>query len=100
LFVINNWKILSSLAIVIIVFLLIYRIKISIWLVNRKMEALKLRKKTIKELVMQTQKDYFQYGKMPEGEYNIKTKKFAELVRDIDRQIPLLQEQLAKLEKE
>ena len=47
---------------------------------------------------MKIQKDYFQEGKIPEGEYNIKTKKYAELIRDIDRQIPLLQEELAKFQ--
>jgi hypothetical protein len=46
---------------------------------------------------MQCQKNYFQFGTLPEGEYNIKIKKYAELVRDIDRQIPLLQEEMAKL---
>ena len=46
---------------------------------------------------METQRDYFQYGKIPEGEYNIKTKRFAELVRDIDRQVPLLKEEIIKL---
>ena len=48
---------------------------------------------------MNVQKDYFQYGKIAEGEYNIKTKKFAELIRDIDRQVPLMQEELAKLNR-
>jgi hypothetical protein len=44
----------------------------------KKLERLQNRKRTVKELVMQTQKNYFQYGKIPEGEYNIKTKRFAE----------------------
>lgn len=96
-FILNNWKVFSTLIILILVLYLFYRVKISIWILTNKIEGLKNRKKTIKELVMQTQKNYFQYGKIAEGEYNIKTKKYAELMRDIDRQIPLLQEELAKL---
>jgi hypothetical protein len=76
-----------------------FRIRILKWILSRKIMYLELRKKTIKELVMKTQKDYFERGTMAEGEYNIKVKKFAELIRDIDRQIPLLREDLIKLEK-
>lgn len=99
-FIVNNWKVLSTIIIVLAVLGILYRVQISISLLTRKIEKLKNRKKTIKDLVMQTQKDYFQYGKIPEGEYNVKTKKYAELMRDIDRQVPLLQEELAKLNSE
>jgi hypothetical protein len=94
----KNWRWEVPLATIVIIFLIIYRIRISKWIIFRKIERLKVRKKTIKELMMETQKSYFQYAKIPEGEYNIKTKKFAELIRDIDRQIPLLQEELARLD--
>jgi hypothetical protein len=96
-FFLKNWKTIIISLIVVIVLLIIYRIKIMRWILSRRIEKLKIRKKTIKELIMQIQADYFQYGKIAEGEYNIKTKKFAELIRDIDRQMPLLQEQLIKL---
>ena len=95
----RNWKVIIALTITLIIFYIIYRIRILKWMINRKVERLRTRRKTIKELIMQTQKDYFQYGRIPEGEYNIKTKKFSELIRDIDRQIPLLQEDLIKLDK-
>jgi len=93
----NNWKVLVSVFTLLLIAFLIYRIKILGWLNERKIDQLKTRKKTLKELIMKTQMDYFQYGKIPEGEYNIKTKKFSEMILDIDRQIPLLQEQAVKL---
>jgi len=99
LFQIPNWAVILIFAALFLVTYFIYRIKISIWILNRKIEKLKIRKGTIKNLVMKTQKDYFQTGRISEGDYNIKVKKFAELIRDIDRQIPLLQEELAKLQK-
>jgi len=95
----KNWKFLAIVFLVIIILLFIYYKAISKWLVKRKIRLLELRKKTLKEIIQQTQKDYFQYGKISEGTFSIKTKKLAELIRDIDRQIPLLQENLAKLDK-
>ncbi len=94
---IENWKFLSGLIILILFLLIIYRVQIRKMNLKKKLNRLMNRKKTIKELIMKTQKDYFQYGTIPEGEYGIKTKRFAELIRDIDRQIPLLQEEIAKL---
>ena len=94
----RNWKVIVFVVSLLIILLIIYRVKLSLWLLTRKIDKLKNKKVTIKELVMQTQLDYFQNGKIAEGEYNIKTKKYAELIRDIDRQVPLLQEELAKLQ--
>jgi hypothetical protein len=98
-FLLNNWKIISGTLLVLIILFIIYRLRIMRYLINRQIQGLELRKKTIRDLIMRTQKDYFEGGKISEGEYNIKTKKFAELVRDIDRQIPTLREELARLEK-
>lgn len=95
----KNWKVIVTILVLAIFGFLIYRIKILKWIAQRKMDDLYLRKSTLKELMMKTQKDYFQLGKIAEGEYNIKTKKFAELIRDIDRQIPLLKEEIIKLER-
>jgi hypothetical protein len=96
-FLFKNFKIILVVILVISILFLIYRVRIMAYLLNKKIERLKLRKDTIKNLIMQCQKNYFQFGTLPEGEYNIKIKKYAELVRDIDRQIPLLQEEMAKL---
>lgn len=96
---IDHWKGLSLTAAALIILFLIYRVQITLHILRRKIEKLKIRKETIRGLIMKTQKNYFQDGKIPEGEYNVKTKKFAELILDIDRQIPLLQEDIARLEK-
>jgi hypothetical protein len=98
-FILKTWKVLLSIVIILIILFLIYRIKLSKWILTRQIENLQLRKKTVQELIMKVQKNYFETGKMPEGEYNIRIKKFAELIRDIDRQIPLLKEELIKLER-
>jgi hypothetical protein len=95
-FVKDNWIWLLSIVIFLIVFYLAYRVKIAIWMLNRKLSSLLLRKDTLKRLMSEAQRDYFQYGKIPESEYRIKIKNFGELVRDIDRQIPLIQQDIAR----
>lgn len=94
----RNWKVISIIVAILLILFLIYRMQIIKWMLKRKIAKLELRKKTIKELIMRTQKDYFEKGKMSEVMYSVRTKKFAELMRDIERQIPLLQEELAKVE--
>ncbi|MBT7706734.1 hypothetical protein HN747_04780 [archaeon] len=79
---------------------LAYRVKIRRVLLNRKINGLRLRKKSIQLLMSKTQKEYFQSGKLSESDYQLRSKNFANLVRDIDRQIPLLEEKLIKSSKD
>lgn len=94
----NGIPLLISFFVLFFVFL-IFRKKIRKRLIKDKLSNLELRRKKLQELIGKVQKDYFQYGNVSEGNYNLRTRKFAELVRDIDRQIPLLKEELIKLEK-
>lgn len=98
-FFIKNWIYLTSFLLIILILFFVYKKAISLWITKRKISELELRKKTLKDLLTQTQRDYFNYGKIPESTFHIKTEKLAELIRDIDRQIPLLQEQIVKLSK-
>jgi len=98
-FIIKNWIYLVSTVFVMILLFIIYKKTISRMIINNKIKKLELRKEIIKKLIMKTQKDYFEGGKFSENVYRIKTKKLSELVRDIDRQIPLLKEDLVKVEK-
>jgi hypothetical protein len=95
-FLMDNKYIIIAAVLVIITFLLGYRRTINRWSVERKLSRLEIRKKTLRELVMQTQKEYFKDGKISDGIYSIRTKKFAEMIRDIDKEIPLLKEELIK----
>jgi hypothetical protein len=93
----NNWKYLSvGLGALLFLFLL-FKNTLSQWWIRRQIDSLESRKDTLKDLIRQTQKDYFEGGKISEATYTIRIKKFGELIRDIDRQIPLLQEQLIKV---
>ncbi len=93
-FIKTNWKILSTILIALIIIITITYSRVSIYLIKKKIEGLELRRETIKKLTAQTQKDYFEAGRVNETTYKTRTKKYAELIRDINRQIPLLKEEL------
>lgn len=96
-FVKKHWiAILVTVSILIILFL-IFRVQIGAWWIKRKIRSLNLRKQTIKKLMMKAQQGYFQTGNVSESDYQIRIKNWAELVRDIDRDIPMLYEELSRL---
>src|SRR3989344_3585636 len=93
----RNWKPIAVFLSLIFLLFLAYRMQISKWLVKRKIKKLELRKDTLRNLIMEAQKEYFGLGKISEGIYHVRTVKFAEVIRDIERQIPLLKEDLARM---
>lgn len=97
---IKHWKGVLVVVIILLIPLVFFRRNIRIYLIKHKMERLAVRRKTLRGLIKRSQQGYFEKGSMSEGSYNIKVKKFAELIRDIDRQIPLLKEELAKLSRQ
>lgn len=99
-FLIQNWIKLVSAAAVIIIALIIFWRTLKIMNIKRKIKNLEVKKQTLNGLVKKLQLDYFKAGKISENEYKIKLEKFKEMMRDIERQIPLLKENLAKASKE
>ncbi|MBI2584209.1 MAG: hypothetical protein HYW25_06060 [Candidatus Aenigmarchaeota archaeon] len=88
------WKeILVLIAILSMLFLVSYK-QISIYRLRRKMMKLELEKASLEKLIQRTQRDYFEKGNLPESTYTIRIKKFGDLIRDINRQVPLLKEQI------
>ena len=64
-----------------------------------KLNNLFIQKRAINKLLKNMQEGYFKTKKLSKSEYNIKLKKFKELIRDIDRQIMVLKEDMFKFEK-
>jgi hypothetical protein len=90
----ENWISLSVAFVLLLLFYLFYRTKITEWILKGKLDSLTLRRVTLKKLMEDAQRDYFQTGKLSEADYRIRIKNFADLIRDIDRQIPLIQKDL------
>ena len=91
--------ILIFLAICLVLFLA-YRTTITKYIIQNKIANLEKRKESIKELMKKTQKEYFQDNVLSEVAYNVRINTYGDMVRDIDRQIPLLKESLVKVTRE
>jgi len=64
-----------------------------------KFNHLMTQKKALNTLIQNIQKSYFKTKKLSKTEYTIKLKKFKELIRDIDRQIMVLKEEMFKTKR-
>ncbi|MEK6943434.1 MAG: hypothetical protein AABX00_05210 [Nanoarchaeota archaeon] len=64
-----------------------------------RIRRLEQERETVKNLIKEIQRKYFEKGEISESEYHIKTKKYAEIIRDINRRIPLLEEEIALTKK-
>lgn len=91
----RNWEfVLGGLVLVLALFFILKKI-IRRKIIQHKLKQLQLRKESVHELTKQIQKEYFSTGKLSESAYHIRLKVYGEMVRDIRRQIPLLEEELA-----
>ena len=95
-FFINNWMTILIVLGVAIVFYIIIKNRLGYFLIKLKIKSLIKERDSLEALIKKTQVDYFEHGDMAESTYQIRIKKFSELMRDINRQIPLLKEELAK----
>lgn len=92
----RSWLILISISFGVVVTFAVGRNAISRHRIKSRIKKLEIERAVINDLVKKTQKDYFEKGDLSESSYKIKIKKFDEIIRDIDRQIPILKEELIK----
>lgn len=92
----RNWKIITSMTSLIFIIYSILHKRISIFLINRKINNLNFEKEVLQKLIKRAQYEYFHLFKIPEELYHIRIEKYGELIRDIDRQVPLLFEEREK----
>ena len=90
----ESWKEILIAAIIIVIAFSFGFDRIWIYYKKIQMERLTLEKKIIEDLLERTQNDYFNKGKLSETGYHIKIKKYGELIRDINRQLPLIREEI------
>ena len=64
---------------------------------RRKIRDLEFRKRVINDLMANIQKEYFENNSLSESNYHVRSKKYGELIRDLNRQRPILEERLAML---
>ncbi|MEM4633948.1 MAG: hypothetical protein QW275_02215 [Candidatus Anstonellaceae archaeon] len=94
-FIRENWQKIVLLAFGVSMLLFLFRRQIRIINIKMKINALKTEKAVLENMIKTTQKNYFD-GKINEMSYKIKSRKFSDMIRDINRKIPLLEEELKK----
>jgi hypothetical protein len=98
-FIKEHWKIITVIVIALAIIITLTYEKVMIDITRNRIKGLEIRKQSIQNLIAQTQKDYFETGKVSESTYKTRTAKYAEFIRDINRQIPLLKEELEMREQ-
>lgn len=107
-FLIINWQKLISLrfyesayfyVIIAILLIIIFWTAIARFRIRLKLYHLGMQKNALNGLIKKLQTDYFRNKNISETEYDIRLNRFKEMIRDIDRQIPLLMEQAVKINK-
>ena len=80
------------------ILLIIFKTSIKIILIRRKEKNLKLKKIIIEGLIKDTQRDYFKTNKISQLQYETRLNKFEEIIRDINRELPLLNEEISMIQ--
>lgn len=94
----ERWKELVIVFVVIVSLVIFLKKPVERFILQRRLKNIEIRKSSLKSMISKNQDVYFNKGKISEESFTIKNKKLAELIRDIDRQISLLKEQIYSLE--
>lgn len=98
-FLFENWKALTTFFVLAVILLIIFKRQIRSFLIKNKIKNLILQKEAINSLIKDLQVRYFKSKTISETEYKVKVERFKEMIRDINREIPLLREELFKLNR-
>ncbi|OIO80683.1 hypothetical protein AUJ84_02815 [Candidatus Pacearchaeota archaeon CG1_02_32_132] len=98
-FFIRNWLKLIIIFSIVLILLLIFWSSLKKLKVRLRFNLLITQKKSINNLLKKMQNNYFKTKKISEADYRIRLKKFKELIRDIDRQVMVLKEEIYKSKK-
>jgi hypothetical protein len=89
-----NWPYVLAAGVILAAFAVVFAGRFTKYRINRKMRLLGMEKDVIMGLIKDTQRMYFELGKISEDMYTVRMQKFEELIRDIERQLPMLREEL------
>ncbi len=93
----DNWQIILAVIAAVAVLAFVFQKRIRRFSVASRINSLMAERTVLESMMRGLQKDYFDRGKISEMTYHIRTKKFADLVRNINRQLPLLKEELKRI---
>lgn len=98
-FIINNWVRILIILFVLSAIGFLFRYAIKRYYLTAKMNDLMAQKNGLNKLIKKLQGDYFEKRTISDGEFNVKLTRFKEMMRDIDRQIPLIKEEMVLISR-
>ena len=93
----DNWQPIAAIAAALVVLLFLFQKRIRRFMLTSKYNSLLHEREVLQGMLRELQKNYFDRGTVNEMSYHIKTKKFGDLIRNINRQLPLLKEELKRI---
>ena len=96
-FLIDNWKTMAYIAAAAIAIFFLFQKQIRRMLLATRLKSLMRERGVIESMLKMLQKDYFEKKSVTELTYRVKTKKYGDIIRNINRQLPLLKEELKKI---
>lgn len=92
----------KEIIITITIFLILFftlKDKVYSYFVNQKIQRLELEREILFDLIKKAQVLYFNKGLLSESSYRIKIKQFSELIRDLNRRLPILKIKIEKIKE-
>ncbi|MCX6770840.1 MAG: hypothetical protein NTX79_02180 [Candidatus Micrarchaeota archaeon] len=96
-FLADNWKTIVNLAAAALILFFLFQKQIRKALVSARLKSLIRERAVIESMLKSLQKEYFEKKSVTELTYRVKTKKYGDIIRNINRQLPLLKEQLRRI---
>jgi hypothetical protein len=93
----ENWRIILALFMLAILLSFLFQKQIRRFIVRARLNSLMHEREVVASMLKTLQRDYFGKKTVSELTYRVKTKKYADIVRNINRQIPLMKEELKRI---
>ncbi len=96
-FIADNWRAIVYVAAAALVVFFLFQKQIRKLLANARLKSLIRERGVIESMLKSLQKDYFEKKTVTDLTYRVKTKKYGDIIRNINRQLPLLKEELKRI---
>ena len=96
-FLAENWKAILAAIAGALIFFFLFQKHIRRFLAKARLKSLLHEREVVEAMLKALQKDYFGKKNVTELTYHIKTKQYGDVIRNINRQLPLLREEIKKI---
>ena len=95
----ENWEMISIIVGALIIAWIVFRRTLKEIRIRLKLKKLGNKKESLNSLIQKLQRNYFKTGKISEREFRTKMENYKKMIRDIERQVPSLKEEIHKIKR-